>query len=163
MELKDSGCRSEFSTGAVRDCQEGKGRCDLLWMRTLIRVSQHFEDGAKKYGDDNWRRGIPLRRFMDSGMRHLFKHLRGDRDEPHLIAAIWNFGCLYETQCMIEEGLLPAELNDLPNNPLTILSNPLGIQPTTIMGVETEKIVRAGAKSISSQSCWSAVSSPCGR
>ena len=142
MELKDSGTRSEFSTGAVRDCQEGKGRCDLLWMRTLLRVAQHFEDGARKYGDDNWRRGIPLRRFMDSGMRHLFKHLRGDRDEPHLIAAIWNFGCLYETQCMIEEGLLPAELNDLPNNPLAILDNPLGIQ-VTIMGVETEKAVLA--------------------
>ena len=30
MELKDSGARREFGTGAVRDIQEGKGRCDLL-------------------------------------------------------------------------------------------------------------------------------------
>lgn len=30
MEIKDSGTRREFETGAVRDIQEGKGRCDLL-------------------------------------------------------------------------------------------------------------------------------------
>lgn len=30
MELKDSGNRREFTTGAVRDIGDGKGRCDLL-------------------------------------------------------------------------------------------------------------------------------------
>lgn len=34
-ELKDSGARREFETGAVRDIAEGKGRCDLLPLRTL--------------------------------------------------------------------------------------------------------------------------------
>ena len=29
-EIKDSGVRREFQTGAVRDISEGKGRCDLL-------------------------------------------------------------------------------------------------------------------------------------
>lgn len=130
MPIKDSGSRSEFSTGAVRDCQEGKGRLDLLPMRTLIRLAQHFEEGAIKYQADNWRKGIPLRRYADSAMRHLCKHMIGMRDEPHLMAAIWNLSCLYETQALIEEGLLPEELNDLPNNPLTIQDNPLGIQPT---------------------------------
>ena len=28
--LPDSGERTEFESGAVRDIQEGKGRCDLL-------------------------------------------------------------------------------------------------------------------------------------
>ena len=28
--IKDSGSRREFGTGAVRDIQEGKGRCDLM-------------------------------------------------------------------------------------------------------------------------------------
>jgi hypothetical protein len=99
-------------------------------MRTLIRLAQHFEEGAVKYGDDNWRKGIPLRRFADSALRHLCKFLRGDRDEPHLIAAVWNLACLYETQSLIEEGLLPTALNDLPNNPLEVQKNPLNIQPT---------------------------------
>lgn len=30
MELKDSGARRQFDTGAVRDIVDGKGRCDLL-------------------------------------------------------------------------------------------------------------------------------------
>jgi hypothetical protein len=113
-ELKDSGTRRKFETGAVRDCASGKGRMDLLPMRTLIRLAQHFEDGAVKYGDDNWRKGIPLRCFADSALRHLCKHMIGQRDEPHLVAAIWNLACMYETQAMIEEGLLPGTLNNLP-------------------------------------------------
>ena len=28
--IKDSGNRTEYETGAVRDIQEGKGRCDLM-------------------------------------------------------------------------------------------------------------------------------------
>lgn len=28
--IKDSGDRTEFETGAVRDMREGKGRCDLM-------------------------------------------------------------------------------------------------------------------------------------
>ena len=30
MELKDSGARRSFESGAVRDIADGKGRCDLL-------------------------------------------------------------------------------------------------------------------------------------
>jgi hypothetical protein len=114
--LKDSGLRSEFDTGAVRDGQEGKGRMDLLPVRALIEVSKIMEAGAKKYAARNWEKGIPLSRFMDSGLRHAMKWLRGDRDEPHLAQACWNFLCLLDTQTRIEEGVLPAELNDLPNN-----------------------------------------------
>jgi hypothetical protein len=127
FELKDSGARTEFATGAVRDAQGGKGRMDLLPVRALIGVAKVFEAGAVKYDPDNWRKGIPLRRYMDSGLRHAMKYLRGDRDEDHLHQAIWNFMCLSETQSLIEEGLLPPELNDLPYNPLTISDNPLGL------------------------------------
>ena len=28
--IKDSGHRKEFESGAVRDCADGRGRCDLL-------------------------------------------------------------------------------------------------------------------------------------
>jgi hypothetical protein len=126
-ELKDSGTRTNFSTGAVRDAQEGKGRMDLLPARAILAVAKIFEAGAKKYGDNNWRKGIPLSRYMDSGLRHAMKYLRGDRDEDHLTQAIWNLLCLSETQGMIEEGLLPPELNDLQYNPLEIQDNPLGV------------------------------------
>jgi hypothetical protein len=92
--IKDSGARTQFSTGAVRDAQEGKGRMDLLPVRAIIAVSKIFEQGAIKYSPNNWRKGIPLSRFMDSGLRHAVKYLRGDRDEDHLSQAIWNFMCL---------------------------------------------------------------------
>lgn len=139
--LKDSGNRTEFESGAVRDVQEGKGRCDLLpldvvaamippherqhcviaciekftdmgdvahlygalqWFRelrrwdlpsTLLEVSVHFEDGAKKYGDNNWRKGIPVRCYINSGIRHYLKWVRGDNDEPHDRAFCWNIMC----------------------------------------------------------------------
>jgi hypothetical protein len=128
--FKDSGSRTEFGTGAVRDAQEGKGRMELLPIRALFEVAKIMEEGAKKYAAHNWRKGIPLSRFMDSGMRHAFKYLRGDRDEPHDAMACWNFLCLIETRMMIEEGLLPESLNDLIFNPLNVDDNPLGIQET---------------------------------
>jgi len=120
MTIKDSGTRTEFKTGAVRDGQEDKGRMDLLPVRALIEVSKVFEAGGKKYAPRNWEKGINLSRFMDSGLRHAMKHLRGDRDEPHLAMAIWNLLCLQDTELRIAEGLLPSELNDLPCNPIEL-------------------------------------------
>ncbi|MFA5313926.1 MAG: dATP/dGTP diphosphohydrolase domain-containing protein [Methanomassiliicoccales archaeon] len=128
--FKDSGARSQFNTGAVRDAQGGKGRMDLLPFRAIFEVAKVLEGGAKKYDSRNWEKGIPLSRYADSGLRHMGKYLRGDRDEPHDAMACWNFLCLIETRMRIEEGLLPAELNDLPWNPLELLDNPLNIEPT---------------------------------
>jgi hypothetical protein len=110
----DSGERQEFGTGAVRDIQDGKGRFDLLPYYAITRLAQHFENGAKKYGDENWRQGIPLRRYLDSLLRHAFKVLSGSDDEDHLAAVIWNACCLLETQELIKQGLLPDELDNLP-------------------------------------------------
>jgi hypothetical protein len=140
--IKDSGERREFETGAVRDIQEGKGRCDLLpldvieeyttciddyrkkvltairnfmevddpiylltaldnfrkargWdeMTMFLEVAKHFEEGAKKYGEYNWQKGIPLHCYIDSALRHYLKWLRGDKDEPHDRAFVWNIMC----------------------------------------------------------------------
>ena len=145
--IKDSGTRREFGTGAVRDIQEGKGRCDLLPLDvagrmltnpTLIRigefvntgdlyhlyqalaachifentpnmlleVSKHFEEGCKKYGERNWQRGIPAHCYIDSAVRHYLKHLRGDTDEPHDRAFVWNI------MCCIWTCIHKPELND---------------------------------------------------
>ena len=139
MAIKDSGNRREFESGAVRDIQEGKGRCDLLPLDVaaeiipgayaevlgmiaefqgcgnifflysaidafakihfddlftmLIEVSKHFEEGAKKYGERNWQKGIPVHCYIDSAVRHLLKWLRFDDDEPHDRAFCWNILC----------------------------------------------------------------------
>lgn len=133
--ILDSGDRTQFESGAVRDMRVGKGRCDLMpldvvaelvnhdkvensmfWLvykfqetddieylyaalsgwdvyTMLLEVAIHFEDGAKKYGDDNWRKGIPVKVFLDSALRHYIKFLRGDKDEPHDRAVCWNLMC----------------------------------------------------------------------
>jgi len=117
--VKDSGKRQEFKTGAVRDIQTGKGRYDLLPPRALRRLAEHYENGAVKYGDNNWLKGIPLKRMMDSALRHIFKVLEGKTDEDHLTAAAWNIMGIIELQERIEEGLLPKELDDLPKNEKT--------------------------------------------
>ncbi len=142
--IKDSGTRREFDTGAVRDIQEGKGRCDLMpldviaelyiytdvkhseeanliihgiyefqkdgqvshlqqalydfqrynaWSDMFLEVAKHFEEGAKKYGEYNWQKGIPTHCYIDSAVRHYLKWLRGDKDEPHDRAFVWNILC----------------------------------------------------------------------
>ena len=155
MEIKDSGNRRVFTTGACRDIQEGKGRCDLMpldvvaeflateneyatlvlgsisnFIRTgdcgslynalsyfraypdpytmIVEVAKHFEEGAKKYGEYNWQKGIPTHCYIDSAVRHYLKCLRGDNDEPHDRAFVWNILCCIWT-CIHQ-----PELNDYP-------------------------------------------------
>lgn len=141
--ILDSGNRREFETGAVRDIQDGKGRCDLMpldviasmfnrafgssdntaaifgklyeftktgecvylldildidepydsYSNMLLEVAKHFEEGCKKYGENNWQKGIPVHCYIDSAIRHYLKWLRGDNDEPHDRAFCWNILC----------------------------------------------------------------------
>lgn len=134
--IKDSGTRREFETGAVRDCLEGKGRCDLMPLDVvaevaddeilediasyvdtgidmflknalerfarvydsiydmMLDVSIHFEEGAKKYGEYNWQKGIPESSYIDSAVRHYMKYRAGMEDERHDRAFVWNILCL---------------------------------------------------------------------
>ena len=108
MEIKDSGDRTEFPSGAVRDMHEGKGRMDLLPWNAIMEVSRHCENGAKKYGENNIRLGVPLHSLIDSGMRHTAKYLCGMDDEPHLTAACWNL------LWALEFLLTRADLVDVP-------------------------------------------------
>lgn len=147
--ILDSGDRTEFESGAVRDMREGKGRCDLMplgvvgqlfndkffnyiedfqrdgevvnlykaidffslhWTPVVdnidkgtlehisyatmcLEVAKHFEEGAKKYGDNNWRKGIPAHVYIDSAVRHYLKYIAGWNDEPHDRAVAWNLMC----------------------------------------------------------------------
>lgn len=96
--IKDSGNRTGFDTGAVRDLQDGKGRMDLLPMVALIRLSKHFEEGAEKYPERNWEKGIPVSKYMNSALRHIALYMDGQDDEDHLCAAGWNIMCAMWTE-----------------------------------------------------------------
>ena len=106
--IKDSGDRTEFGTGAVRDLHTGKGRMDLLPWKAIMQVSKHCENGAIKYGEHNVDRGIPAHSLIDSGMRHAAKFIAGETDEDHLVAAVWNFLWLLEMRAT------HPELMDIP-------------------------------------------------
>ena len=141
MIIKDSGERTAFESGAVRDMHESKGRCDLMPLDVVasilgiqddpdcvlmgiasfvgtggifylyyalesfrnfwgipnetlcLEVAKHFEEGAKKYGENNWKKGIPVWSYIDSAVRHYLKWLRGDEDERHDRAFCWNIMC----------------------------------------------------------------------
>ena len=74
----------------------------------ILEVAKHYEDGANKYSERNWEQGIPLHCYIDSGVRHYLKFLRGDEDEPHDRAFLWNmFGAIWTT-------LYHRDMLDLP-------------------------------------------------
>lgn len=113
--IKDSKKRRKFKSGMVRDIVTGKGRYDLLSPIATDRLAKHYEGGANKYEDRNWEKGAPLSTYIDSGLRHFNKFLEGHRDEDHLAAVMWNAGAAIHIEEMIKRGLLPKELDDLPN------------------------------------------------
>ena len=89
-QILDSGERTVFPTGGVRDMHKDKGRMDLLPWAAIMEVSKHCEAGAVKYGEHNVDRGLPTHSLLDSAIRHAAKYLDGWTDEPHLVAAAWN-------------------------------------------------------------------------
>ena len=147
-DIKDSGNRTDFENGAVREIREDNGRCDLLPLKQvamlfdndyivktalegiddyiysgkkdgiisalkafckfecrdsmpemILMVSHHYKDALSKYPERNWEKGLPTHSFVDSGVRHLLKIARGDQDEPHNNAFIWNmFGILWNDE-----------------------------------------------------------------
>ena len=111
--VKDSGKRQQFGTGAVRDTEEGKGRFDLIPTIALRRLAKHYENGARKYTDNNWQKGIPLARYLDSLFRHYTSVKDGDEGEDHVSAVIWNAIGYMWTLEEIRAGRLPKSLDNL--------------------------------------------------
>jgi hypothetical protein len=106
--IKDSGERTEFETGAVRDMHKGKGRMDLLPLLGVMEVAKHCEEGAEKYGERNVNKGVPQHSLLDSAMRHLAKYMEGYDDEDHLRASAWNI------LWALEQEITHPELQDIP-------------------------------------------------
>ena len=59
----------------------------------LLEVAHQMQEGAEKYGERNWEKGIPTASYVDSAVRHYLKHRRGDTDERHDRALAWNLLC----------------------------------------------------------------------
>jgi hypothetical protein len=88
----------QFDTGAQRDTGEGKLRMSLIPQQELKRVMKRYLDGAEKYGENNWMKGMPRSVFYDCMHRHLDAWWRGDDEEDHAAAVIWNMLCAMWTE-----------------------------------------------------------------
>lgn len=111
--IKDSGKRTMFESGAVRDMHQGKGRYDLLPWEAIHELAKHCEEGALKYGERNCEKGIPIHSLIDSAFRHLSCYMQGMKDEPHLRAAIWNIAfAIYIEQKHPEMQDIPTRKKD---------------------------------------------------
>lgn len=88
----------QFETGAQRDTGEGKLRMSLVPQEELKRVMKRYLDGAEKYGENNWTKGMPLSVFYDCAHRHLDAWWRGETSEDHAAAVVWNMLCAMWTE-----------------------------------------------------------------
>lgn len=107
--------KQTFATGAVRDTIDGKPRLELISPLFLNRLGAWLAEGAKKYADRNWERGIPVDRSMGSLLRHINAHREGLTDEDHMAAAACNVMFIIHTEEMVNRGKLPAELANIPH------------------------------------------------
>lgn len=83
-------------TGDIEHLYNALGRPEPFsnsFAEMFLEVSKHFEEGAEKYGENNWRKGLPAYCYINSAVRHYLKWLRGDVDEPHDRAFCWNIMC----------------------------------------------------------------------
>ncbi len=90
---KDSGKRTKFKSGFQRDVNENKPRYDLIPHEILTRWAELMARGADKYNANNWRLAETeeeINRFKESAFRHFVQWFRGDEDEDHLSAILFN-------------------------------------------------------------------------
>ena len=80
---------TEFATGAVRSDDANNEAWHLMTPVGLRRVAETCREGAVKYGDYNWEKGMPIADLMNHAIRHIYKYLDGDRSEDHLAHAAW--------------------------------------------------------------------------
>ncbi|KKL27591.1 hypothetical protein LCGC14_2383630 [marine sediment metagenome] len=112
MTMRHGNEKTEFETGAHRDTDEGKGKPSLISPVLIHRLGVLLAKGAKHYGADNWTKGMPFRRTLDSIVRHTFLELAGDTAEDHAAAIAFGAMCLMHFQEGIKNGSLPASLDD---------------------------------------------------
>lgn len=108
FKVKDSGIREEYPSGMQRDTQEGKINFSLAYDGPMFeRYAAHLTKGAVKYGVRNWQNANSqeeLDRFIASAARHFHQWLRGDVDEDHMAAVIFNLNAAEYVKEKLDEN-----------------------------------------------------------
>jgi len=91
-------CRELRKEPALR-FDEGKVRLDLIPAEILVELGRVYTAGAKKYTDNNWKKGMSFSRCLGALKRHLAKWELGktydDETGCHELAHVmWNAAAL---------------------------------------------------------------------
>lgn len=87
-----------FSTGAVRGTGCMIARYDLINPVGLRRLAETYAEGALKYGDSNWQKGIDTPNLLNHAITHIESWRNGDRSEDHMAHAVWNLFTIMYTE-----------------------------------------------------------------
>ena len=94
-----------FKSGAIRDDDNGKEEyVETIAWRSLKRYAQYMTAKKSKYGQGNFKKGIPIESYENSLIRHIQKYLENkyengttENEEDHLSACAFNiFGIMFE-------------------------------------------------------------------
>lgn len=115
FDVKSSGERQTFPSGMQRDVDLSKVRVDLIFDGPLVaRYAEHLTKGAAKYAARNWmqaRGRAEMERFRESAARHFMQWMRGDRDEDHMAAVVFNMnGYEYVREKLLADPMLDADV-----------------------------------------------------
>ena len=102
---EDKEMTMKFKSGAVRSSDTQEVRYDLVSPIGLEAVARACAEGAEKYGDYNWEKGMPVNDLLNHVLRHINLFLSGDREDDHLGHAAW--GCM----AAVHSNKLWPELN----------------------------------------------------
>ncbi len=61
---------------------EGKTDWSLMPFEAVEEINKVLEFGAKKYAPNNWKKGFPVNKVLNSCLRHLFSYMRGEKVDP---------------------------------------------------------------------------------
>lgn len=105
-----------FSTGAIREVKKGKGNPTTMlcgFPHILTELHKHMDNPLGR----NWEKGMPMSSFVNGAFRHFLEEVSGNGDDKSLVSCIWNLMCYAETKHRIQNGTLPAELDDVDRTP----------------------------------------------
>lgn len=101
MELKSETGKEvvQYEGGSIREDVPGKGCYNYISPVGLRRLAQRCEYGDRKYHvKDDYKKGLPTSKALNSALRHLNQYMAGDNSEDHLAACVWNCFCIMEME-----------------------------------------------------------------
>jgi len=97
----------KFTTGAVRDSDDKKeDYIETISWTAFRRYAQYMTSKKSRYGQGNFKKGIPIESYEQSLVRHLQKYLANkyeggvdEKEDDHLSAMVFNiFGIMHEQE-----------------------------------------------------------------